>query len=256
MNYKFKNHKILSKAEEVKIFLRLKETNDENERISIRQYIIEHNLKFVARIAFTYRKKYFQMPVDDLISIGIIGLNEAIDRFDPLLDKKFITHAVFWVKQAINSSMQNNEGAVRFPYHYHNKLREDKKKADLSGSMYDQELSNAINTMIGGTSIDMDINGNSDLKLSNMLSDDAPDPYELCQRKDIMIKLKKALSRLSEEERRIIEASYGINRQKQKRKDISDDLGITIEGIRLKRNVAIEKLKSDSALKRHLMFMC
>ncbi|HIC68537.1 MAG TPA: sigma-70 family RNA polymerase sigma factor, partial [Candidatus Latescibacteria bacterium] len=89
-----KNAQPLSRADEVRLFKRARQGNEE-----ARQQIIQANLRFVVSVARNYRD--YGMSFGELISEGNVGLLEAVKRFDENRGFKFITYAVWWIRQAI-----------------------------------------------------------------------------------------------------------------------------------------------------------
>ena len=90
---------------------------------STRDNFALHNLKFVMSIAWEYESRaHGALDINDLYSVGQIGLFKAIDRFDPRLGYKFSTYAQWWIKQSIRRELQYNGSLVRIPIHLHDKL--------------------------------------------------------------------------------------------------------------------------------------
>ena len=98
----------LSKKEERNLIIDAKKNNN----ISSRNKLLESNLKFV----FSMAKKYKGRGVDmeELISVGNLGLQMAFDKFDTRMDVKFITYAMFWIKQAMVDSIRNKTKIERY----------------------------------------------------------------------------------------------------------------------------------------------
>ena len=99
----------LSRQAERQLFDRYRATGDP----VLRHQIVEHNLRFVCLIAQEYAQT---LELDELIDVGVLGLDEAIDRFNPATGHKFITYAVWWVRQAIQSELTPLTRSVRLPY--------------------------------------------------------------------------------------------------------------------------------------------
>jgi len=105
--------KPISREEEAELFVRIKSTGD---RQAIEK-ICRHNLLFVVSVAKRYSSMIgtSSLTLEDLISEGNLGLYTAIDRFDNTSGNKFISYAVWWVRQAILASIQNNVKTIRIP---------------------------------------------------------------------------------------------------------------------------------------------
>ena len=107
----------MSPDEEARIFEKLL-TAEGEEYETLRQHIIQHNIRFVIRTAHQYRKqKPNGLSIEDLIAEGVLGLIKAIDRYDPTRGTRFLTYAIWWIKQAINEAIYT-EGLILLPRHH------------------------------------------------------------------------------------------------------------------------------------------
>jgi len=250
VNYIFKDHEILSKKVEKELFERYNNETDTELKEKIKRYIVEHNIKFVVKSAYSYRTKFSKVPMSDLISYGMLGLLRSIDKYEPSRDQKFITYCVWWIKQSIVSSVQDLESAVRYPLHFH-VIIQKKIKANKT-EYYDEEVTGALSTMTGGVSLNQTIYSDSDATLSDILKDDSlhSNPEANAQGKFLDEYLNNALDNLAGDEKRIIESCYGINRVKQNMETIGEDLDKSRETIRLQKKKALVKLKKNPIMKR------
>ncbi len=105
---KISNYPILTREEEIELAKRARE----GDRQALRK-LIESNLRFVVSVASRY--KGYGIPIMDLINEGNLGLIQAAKRFDPDRGVKFISYAVWWIKQAIMQALAEQSGAVRLP---------------------------------------------------------------------------------------------------------------------------------------------
>ena len=116
----------MSPEEEARIFEKLL-TAKKEEYEALRQHIIQHNIRFVIRTAHQYAKSRPNgLAVEDLIAEGIVGLIKAIDRYDPDQGARFLTYAIWWIRQAILEAIYT-EGLILLPRHHythHNHVRE------------------------------------------------------------------------------------------------------------------------------------
>lgn len=250
IKYQFKDHNIFSAEAEKKIFeMYIKETSPHRKR-KFRDEIIEHNIRFVAKTAFYFRKKFSRIPMRDIIGYGMLGLFTAIDRFDPGKGQKFITYCVWWVRQSIISNIQENESSVRYPSHVHQRIQNKIKFASENNEPEDDEVKIAINTMLGGVSLNDGMYPNSELSLSDVLKDnnEYANPDQIVEHELENANLNQALSKLSTEEKRIIESCYGINRIKQNMDAIGEDLNMSRESVRIKKKKSLKKLRKIPAM--------
>lgn len=105
---KISNYPVLSREEEIELARRARK----GDRQALRK-LIESNLRFVVSVANRY--KGYGIPLMDLINEGNLGLIQAAERFDPDRGVKFISYAVWWIKQAIMQALAEQSGAVRLP---------------------------------------------------------------------------------------------------------------------------------------------
>ena len=124
-----KNAQPLSRADEVRLFKRARQGDE-----GARQQIIQANLRFVVSVARNYRD--YDMTFGELISEGNVGLLEAVKRFDENRGFKFITYAVWWIRQAILKALAEQSRITRPPMSQINDLQ----KIDKVASSLSQEL--------------------------------------------------------------------------------------------------------------------
>lgn len=95
--------------------------------IEIKRKLIEHNLKLVLKVLDGYNIPH--VPADDMFHYGILGLDEAIERFDMGKETKFSTYAYIWIKKKINRNMAKNEHLLKMPiYLLESTIKQDYKK--------------------------------------------------------------------------------------------------------------------------------
>ncbi len=118
----------MSRQEERDSFARLQAGDEE-----AKEAIIRANLRFVRRVAYEYatRRRPGGMTLEEIESEGIIGLFEALDRFDPSLELKFISYAVWWIRQAILKALGENGSVVRAPLSRTHRSIQAAKTTDL-----------------------------------------------------------------------------------------------------------------------------
>lgn len=195
----------LSKEEECEIISRI----GDDERA--RQMLIEHNLRLVVYIAKRFENT--GVGIEDLVSIGTIGLIKAINTFKADKNIKIATYASRCIENEILMYIRKNSGT----------------KAEIS-------IDEPLNT---------DWDGN-ELLLSDILgSDDDRISYEIEVREEKM-RIRRAVARLSKREREIIELRYGMNgRRELTQKEVADKLGISQSYISRLEKKIIAKLKTE-----------
>jgi len=223
------------------------------------ELLVKANLKFVISIAKEYQNQ--GLPLNDLINEGNYGLIKAATRFDPTRGFRFISYAVWWVKQCIIQGLNDNSRTIRLPTNVINKLykirielekfefyneREAYTGEVLNSGNDDEDLTMMSIPKVGSLNAPINEEGG---ELSDLISDvdeDVDEKYLIDQK--IKEELNKALSVLDDRERDIIESYYGINTEHNGMTldDIGERYELTKERIRQIKEKAIRKLRHNS----------
>jgi RNA polymerase primary sigma factor len=218
--------------------------------------LVNSNLKFVISIAKEYQNQ--GLPLSDLINEGNYGLIKAATRFDHTRGFRFISYAVWWIKQSIIQSLNENARTVRLPANVINKLSSLKKDIErfefenerepVYGEILDendepvdftlQHRCNSLNDVInedGDELIDIIV-----------INDDATEKLFVDNR--IKDELNKTLSVLDDRERNIIECYFGLNTdcEPMTLEAIGEKYNLTKERIRQIKEKAIRKLRHNA----------
>ena len=113
------------RQEEIFTLLNNKKTSKE-ERIKLNEELVVGNLRFVISVAKMFQNQ--GMDIMDIISEGNIGLIKAAERFDPTTGLKFISYAVWWVRQSIMASLNENARTIRLPSNLIQEVQKAKKE--------------------------------------------------------------------------------------------------------------------------------
>lgn len=117
---------LLTADEEKSLALRAQQGDEE-----ARRRLVEANMRLVINVAKNYRSPSFTL--EDLVQEGAIGLLKAISKFDPARGYRFSTYAMFWIRQAIGRSIENNSRSIRLPAHIRDVIRRiDRRAAELA----------------------------------------------------------------------------------------------------------------------------
>jgi RNA polymerase primary sigma factor len=220
--------------------------------------LVSSNLRFVISVAKEYQNQ--GLPLSDLISEGNLGLIKAAAKFDPTRGFRFISYAVWWVKQSIIQSLNDNARTVRLPVNVTNNVSKLKKEM----AKFEQEhgrkaTSNDILTDNKGNILDMSIllhptcgslnekiNEDGDEVMDVIADDSFNRPDEDIYTDEVLKnELNETLSVLSERERKIIEMYFGMDGSSMTLEQIGDEYGLTKERIRQIKEKALRKLKNN-----------
>jgi len=207
--------------------------------------LIYSNLRFVITMA----KQYVGQGLDlnDLISEGNYGLIKAAERYDyDQTDVRFLSYAVWWVRQSILQSLHENSRSIRLPVNKINELNEFRKT--LQQETYDIDPNAALMLpTVGQLDQPIDDEGNS---FYDIIQDDSCERVDLKfpdDRTQLILKLKTLLNKLNESERYVITKYFGLDGEPLTLQDISDDLELTKERVRQIKEKGIKKLRYNCA---------
>lgn len=243
-----KKHNLLTLEEEVEIAKRIQ--NGDPKAV---EELVTGNLKFVISIAKKYQ--YQGLPLSDLINEGNEGLIKAAYKFDYTKGFRFISYAVWWIKQAIILSLNNNSRMVRLPVNQVNKISQQKKeiknfenkflRLPTNGEIINDEIFEGVDypTCISiNNHVNEDKDEFVDLMVDEML--DAPDSID---DEEVILKnkMRELLNVLSPRERDIIECYYGLTRifEPMTLEVIGEIYDLTKERIRQIKSKALRKLR-------------
>jgi len=234
---------------------------DKDARESIR-ILVEANLRFVVSFAKKYRG--CGLSFLDLINEGNIGLIEAAKRFDPKKNVKFITYAVWWVRQSIVHALSDQSGAFRLPQKQANLLYRIGKTiqqltVEMERSPSSEEIASRlqitpdeVNSLLrvadNNVSLSTIIDEEHDFHLADKLEqDNVPLPDENFFRSSLKDLIRDCLDELDDKEELVVRLRFGLGEKGEERdpmtlKEIGDILRLSRERIRQIEAQALEKL--------------
>jgi len=210
--------------------------------------LVNANLRFVIKIAKEYQNQ--GVPLADLISEGNYGLITAAQKFDHTKGFRFISYAVWWIKQAIKHCLNENSRTVRLPANMINKLSKIRKELEEFEKNNERTATDNDVEYVEVpycNSLSSPINEDGDV-LGDMLSDDifgSPDEI-ISENENIRKQLNKAMEGLSEREKDIIYCYFGINGHPLTLSQIGMEYGLTKERIRQIKESAIRKIRNNT----------
>jgi len=228
--------------------------------------LVQANLRFVVSVAKKYANQ--GVPMEDLVNEGNIGLIKAARRFDVDRGYKFISYAVWWIRQAILVALSQSSRIVRVPLNRSNVLykigkasRELDQQLDRLPTVEEiaghlelpvEEVEETMRISNSHVSLDVTISDDGDDKsfLAYLEDEEATGPDEHTEREMLGESTRRALATLNERERRIMELYFGLNGEEPLTlEDIGKRLGLTRERIRQIKEQAIQRLRHHSRAK-------
>jgi RNA polymerase primary sigma factor len=248
---------ILTQEEEIELAKRIKKGDEK----AIEKLVMS-NLKFVVSIAKEYQNQ--GLPLSDLINEGNYGLIKAATRFDHTRGFRFISYAVWWVKQSIIQSLNDNARVVRLPANVINKIAKLTKEIAKFENEHEREPvfdeiseDNELVTFLAypkSSSLNYEINEDGD-ELIELIAADVEDADLVEINSKIKEELNKTLDVLDDRERMIIESYFGVNTscEPMTLEAIGEKYDLTKERIRQIKEKAIRKLRHNAQALQMLM---
>ena len=237
-----RKRKILTPVREkelAKIILSENPSPEEIQKVHLE--LLEGNLRFVISVAKDYQGQ--GVSLSDLIAEGNYGLLKAIKNFDWEKGFRFISYAVWWVKQSILQSLNENARTIRLPVNIIQELQRERKKVVQEIQIWDSKLSMLPTTI----NYDRPINEEGDTLLDMLVNDDADNPEDIFANEvNLKDELYKLMSSLDERERNIIIDYYGLCGTPMTLQEIGDGLSLTKERVRQIKEKVLRKLRNDS----------
>ena len=214
----------------------------ERQKQQIHKELLEGNLRFVITVAKQYQNQ--GLDLSDLIAEGNFGLMKAIQNFDWTKKLRFISYAVWWVKQSILQSLNENARTIRLPVNVVQELHRAKKEVEKGISELDDRLATLPTTI----NLQQTINEDGDTLLDMIINHDASMPDEGLNTEEMLKdKLMAILGILDERERVIIEDYFGLTGTPRTLEDIGNDFNLTKERVRQIKEKALRKLRNESS---------
>lgn len=248
---------MITAEEEVKLAKRIKA----GETLALEK-LVRANLRFVVSVAKQYQN--LGLSLEDLINEGNLGLIKAALRFDETRGFKFISYAVWWIRQSILQAAAENSRIVRLPLNRVSNINKVVKASSLLEQKYEREptsdeisevlemnsdeVSDTLSFSKRHVSMDAPISDDEDTGLINFLvNEDAVNPVDKLMKQSLVTEIERALAFLNEREAEVIRLSYGLNgRAVLSLEEISQKFDLTRERIRQIKEKALKRLRVNT----------
>ena len=219
------------------------------------------NLRFVVSVAKQYQNQGLSLP--DLINEGNLGLIKAAEKFDETRGFKFISYAVWWIRQSILQALAEQARIVRLPLNQVGSLnkiskalakfeRENERRpsADELADIIDSPVDKISDTMkVQGRHISVDapfVEGEDNSLLDVLVNDDSPMADRTLVNESLSKEIDRALDSLTPREKEIIRMFFGIGEHEKTLEEIGDRFNLTRERVRQIKEKAIRRLRTSS----------
>ena len=250
---------LISVEEEVELAQRIKKGDQE-----ALEKLTRANLRFVVSVAKQYQNQGLSLP--DLINEGNLGLIKAAEKFDETRGFKFISYAVWWIRQSILQALAEQSRIVRLPLNQVgslNKINKALSKFEQENERMPspEELAEILDIprekisdtlRVSGRHVSVDapfVEGEDNSLLDVLPNNDSPSADRGLINESLKMEIERALSTLTERERNIIKYFFGIGCQEKTLEEIGETFNLTRERVRQIKEKAIRRLKSSGRKK-------
>jgi RNA polymerase primary sigma factor len=220
----------------------MSENCTEEERHQVHEELLQGNLRFVITVAKQYQNQ--GIDLSDLIAEGNYGLMKAIKNFDWSKNLRFISYAVWWIKQSILQSLNENSRTIRLPVNVIQDLNKAKKEIQKTNKEMDSKFLSLPKTI----GLDNHINSEGDTLIDLIANDNSESPDNVFSGEDdLKNKLKEIMDTLDEREKVIVMDNYGRSGNNKTLEEIGKDFNLTKERVRQIKERALRKLRNESS---------
>ena len=254
---------LINPDEEVELAERIKQGDK-----SALDKLVCANLRFVISAAKQYQNQGLTLP--DLINEGNIGLIKAAWKFDETRGFKFISYAVWWIRQSILQALAEHSRSIRLPTNqigiinkinkvlskFEQKYERRPSTEELSKelSVPEDKISELLKASGKNISIDTPFSEDEDGSLLDVIPNvDSPLADSGTNKESVSIEINRALNTLHSRSKEILKMYYGIGCQEMTMEEIADKFGITRERVRQIKEESIKKLRKSSNFLKELL---
>ncbi|MBP5506598.1 MAG: sigma-70 family RNA polymerase sigma factor [Prevotella sp.] len=253
------HEELISVEEEVELAQRIRK----GDRKALEK-LTKANLRFVVSVAKQYQNQGLSLP--DLINEGNLGLIKAAEKFDETRGFKFISYAVWWIRQSILQAIAEQSRIVRLPLNQVgsvnkinrmlNKFEQENERRPSLDEIADtvdlpeDKIEDALKVNTRHISVDAPfIDGEENSLLDILPNADSPMADNQLVIESLRNEINRALLTLNDRERKIIEAFFGINQPEMTLEEIGDKFGLTRERVRQIKEKGIRRLRHNTKYK-------
>ncbi len=246
---------LISIDEEVELAQRIKQGDQ-----PALEKLVRANLRFVVSVAKQYQNQGLGLP--DLINEGNLGLIKAAEKFDETRGFKFISYAVWWVRQSILQALAEQSRIVRLPlnqvgslnkinkaYSKFEQENERRPSADELAERLDLTADKVQDTLrVAGRHVSVDApfaDGDENSLLDVLVNQDSPNADSTLMHESLSREIDRALKTLPERDSDVIKSFFGIGCQEMTLEEIGEKFDLTRERVRQIKEKAIRKLRSS-----------
>jgi len=250
---------LITVEEEVELAQRIKKGDQ-----AALEKLTRANLRFVVSVAKQYQNQGLSLP--DLINEGNLGLIKAAEKFDETRGFKFISYAVWWIRQSILQALAEQSRIVRLPLNQVGSLnkinkayskfeQENERKPspeELADSLELPADKVADTLRVSGRHVSVDapfVDGEDNSLLDVLINNDSPNADRSLIQESLAREIHRALATLTEREADIIRLFFGIGCQEMTLEEIGERFGLTRERVRQIKEKAIRRLRHTSRSK-------
>ena len=250
---------LITVEEEVELAQRIKKGDQQ-----ALEKLTRANLRFVVSVAKQYQNQGLSLP--DLINEGNLGLIKAAEKFDETRGFKFISYAVWWIRQSILQALAEQSRIVRLPLNQVGSLNKINKALSIFEQKNErmpspEELADILEIpkdkiadtlRVSGRHVSMDapfVDGEDNSLLDVLSNPDSPNADRGLVNESLNKEIERALSTLTERERDIVKYFFGIGAQEMTLEEIGESFGLTRERVRQIKEKAIRRLRHSARSK-------
>jgi RNA polymerase primary sigma factor len=257
---------LLTPEEEIELARRIKQGDE----VALKK-LVSANLRFVVSVAKSYQNH--GLSLEDLINEGNLGLIKAAYRFDETRGFKFISYAVWWIRQAILQAIAEKTRMIRLPLNrvgtltkiskVYSKLEQEFERAPTNDELADvleidsDDISNTIKKASRVVSIDSPVSANSDSRMIDLIQDnEGSKPDADLMDESLRDEVRHLLDGLTQRESQILILYFGLDGKKPRTlEEVGTEFRLTRERIRQIKENALKKLRHNSRSKVLLQYL-